>query len=643
MNGTILPAAEALPRFFPDAARVMAIPGGVNPERAKMLLVEGDLTVARRGLVATNALLPELTGQLADEETLVAIVVTGSLRAPDAVLMEPDYDWSPRFKVDGDMEVKSLCLGGSASLIGGDLTVSEALFGFYNHGRLHVGGRTTARIILAADYQFVFQGPVAVEYALSNAGRMNIPAAFEADRLHLVLHPDVIDDNNSVKDGEIIRWLEQDKSILRPARSIGKKPKPALSRAAKERIAAIMARAEAGEIITAIDLSKCELRFVPEEIRQFKALRTLQLSGNAVKKLPDWIGELAALTVLEAEDCGLRKIPDGLAHLPELRRLCVAQNDLAALPGGFGALEHLRVGGSYNDLSVDFVANLDLAPFPALRYAELKYAGSPTLTYSSKADQWNAPALEYLDIDCKLEGLPPNLFKAKRLKGLAITLTPDNIDAALDLKERLPDLDVLSLGYEDVPGAEVQAVASTLPGVYLRARYCPDFRIEMEHPLYRLNGNLGSALRARKYDEATPMAEQLIALLDLSKPRFEAEFIEGALRHCVDAFVFDAATASPTDKAAKVMRAAELADRILAFLPKTGALCWLLHQRDLGLLRLACLLGQANRFLHQPKPDRDAALAVLDAAQAEVDAWMDKTNAWFMERAGWIAALRAKV
>src|SRR5262249_2814857 len=148
----------------------------------------------------------------------------------------------------------------------------------------------------------------------------------------------------------------------------------------------IMARAEAGETVTAIDLTKSELRFVPDEIRQFKSLRALRLSGNEVKTLPDWIGEYGDLTVFEAADCGLKTIPNGIAQLPKLVRLCVERNDLKALPDGFGALEHLRVGESFNDLTVNFVADLDLAAFPALRYAELKFAGSTTLTYSRRAD-----------------------------------------------------------------------------------------------------------------------------------------------------------------------------------------------------------------------------------------------------------------
>ena len=115
------------------------------------------------------------------------------------------------------------------------------------------------------------------------------------------------------------------------------------------------------------------------------------------------------------------------------------------------------------------------------------------------------------------------------------------------------------------------------------------------------------------------------------------------MRNCVEAYLFDLAAAHDAAKPAKVMRAAELADRILAFLPKTPALCWLIHASGLGLPRLACLHAQALRYLHQPVPDPVAALAHLDDAQAEVDAYLDKTVAWFVERARWIAQLRASI
>ena len=109
----LLPALAALPRYFADADRVMAIRGGIDPHNARVLVVEGDLTIDRAGLIRTDQLAPEITTRLGKDQILVALVIMGNLIAPDAVLMEPDYDWSPRFWVRGRVQVKSLCLGGS--------------------------------------------------------------------------------------------------------------------------------------------------------------------------------------------------------------------------------------------------------------------------------------------------------------------------------------------------------------------------------------------------------------------------------------------------------------------------------------------------------------------------------------------------
>ena len=216
-----------------------------------------------------------------------------------------------------------------------------------------------------------------------------------------------------------------------------------MGRLARDEIAEIATRADAGETITDINLIACELRFVPSAIRRFKALRTLALAGNAVRTLPDWIGAFTELTVLDAEDCSLTEVPDAVMRLPKLRRLCVENNDIAALRlarGAFPALEHLRIGGGSSDACTRFITSFDLAPFPALRYAELLCAGLPDIAYSAAADQWNAPKLEFLRMGGMIAGdLPAGLFKAKRLKGLAVALTPDSLRSAHRLKQHFPD------------------------------------------------------------------------------------------------------------------------------------------------------------------------------------------------------------
>src|SRR5688500_9778625 len=116
MHASLRPAQQALRDLLPDADQVDATMGMTDLDKDKALVVEGDLALSHKGLLQTDQLVPGILAGLADGEALVAIIVTGDLIAPDTVLMEPDYDWSPRFKVGGTLHVKSLCLGGSASL-----------------------------------------------------------------------------------------------------------------------------------------------------------------------------------------------------------------------------------------------------------------------------------------------------------------------------------------------------------------------------------------------------------------------------------------------------------------------------------------------------------------------------------------------
>lgn len=198
-----------------------------------------------------------------------------------------------------------------------------------------------------------------------------------------------------------------------------------------------------------------------------------------------------------------------------------------------------------------------------------------------------------------------------RQSGLAVGLTPDSLRSAHRLKQHFPDLEVLPLGFRAVTAADVRALAAALRGVYIRIAHCPDFALDTDHPLQRLSNRVERATHKEGIAEAVALAAQLVAQLDLSQPCYEADFIEGAL---FDALLFDAFEAEGASRTEKAMQAGALADRILAFLPKTGVLCWLLHQRDLGLTRLACLIAQAVRHLHRPQPDPVAATVPLDAA-----------------------------
>src|SRR6185312_595648 len=148
--------AEAFQRFLPGvsdiAARTMTFS---RLDQFKAGVVEGDLVIDREGLVLTGEMVPAF-----DNIPLGALFITGSLRAQNATIAEPDIDWSPLLKVQGNVVAKNLCLGGSFSEIDGDVTVTGALVGHYNHGQMRIRGKTRAPLVLASDYEFIFEGAV---------------------------------------------------------------------------------------------------------------------------------------------------------------------------------------------------------------------------------------------------------------------------------------------------------------------------------------------------------------------------------------------------------------------------------------------------------------------------------------------------
>ena len=70
------------------------------------------------------------------------------------------------------------------------------------------------------------------------------------------------------------------------------------------------------------------MTFVPHDISRLSGLRTLILSGNALRTLPESIGELSQLKVLEVEDNRLERLPASLANCGSLENLRLANNAL---------------------------------------------------------------------------------------------------------------------------------------------------------------------------------------------------------------------------------------------------------------------------------------------------------------------------
>lgn len=93
-----------------------------------------------------------------------------------------------------------------------------------------------------------------------------------------------------------------------------------------------------------LDLSGLlDIRSLPPEIGQLKALKELYLSHNNLTTLPPEIGQLINLEILDIGFNQLIKIPSEIGQLRNLRKLFINDNRLTNLPSEIGKLTKLKV------------------------------------------------------------------------------------------------------------------------------------------------------------------------------------------------------------------------------------------------------------------------------------------------------------
>lgn len=80
-----------------------------------------------------------------------------------------------------------------------------------------------------------------------------------------------------------------------------------------------------------LDLSRNELKFLPENIGEFKQLHTINLNFNQLTKIPGTIGNLAQLTRVLALKNDLTELPAEFYHLKQLTHLSLSHNQFTCL------------------------------------------------------------------------------------------------------------------------------------------------------------------------------------------------------------------------------------------------------------------------------------------------------------------------
>jgi Leucine-rich repeat (LRR) protein len=71
-----------------------------------------------------------------------------------------------------------------------------------------------------------------------------------------------------------------------------------------------------------IDLSRLNIKTVPEWVKSLPGIRELDLSNTKITKLPEWIGSLTQLEVLDLSNTKITKLPPSVGNLKNLLPNC---------------------------------------------------------------------------------------------------------------------------------------------------------------------------------------------------------------------------------------------------------------------------------------------------------------------------------
>ena len=479
-----------------------------KPKDAFVIVVEADFISDMTGAFSHEDILGSLP-DLPEGGVFNAILFKKDLHIPNACYLDYDMDHSPSLIVEGNLTAKTLNLAGGQTHIKGDCTLSDVLYGHYNHGSLTVDGTTTAPLIIASDYSMTFNGKVNAEHVMrdGSAFKMNEPTFnisalgfklkfnlpkptrkildIDADHAQIEKILDALFLTHRGLDDENINTALNKGESLYFSPSQPRKLNTFLPEATVQKIKTYETAHQAGETIYSVDFTGCYLKEVPAEIRAYAQLESLILLNNQIDTLPDWVQHFTQLKHLNVStNSALASLRLSAKQTAQLKTLNISETlitDFDITDGNTQMLQLLEFRFGHkcfeeNDAIGHFAANFNWQRMPNLQHLHMDDIGW-WWPWGADFAFYGCSQLTYLQLGYIVDGeMGNNLAKLQKLEffGFMTGFQSDgNYEGLINFNtlKGLPNLQVFNMEQNGkmVNMTNIRALRAALPHIYICA------------------------------------------------------------------------------------------------------------------------------------------------------------------------------
>ena len=181
-----------------------------------------------------------------------------------------------------------------------------------------------------------------------------------------------------------------------------------------------------------LDMSRNEIKVVPDVISLLESLSTIRLQHNRIREIPEAVGDLRFVTSLHVNNNVLTTLPQNLAKMDKLTDLCIQANKMVTLPMCIGALMNLRsFSASDNPLKEPPADIINGKNSSKLTYNYMRGVFDAMSTSCMTLEGFGLhaipdPALKLTTLDCimlgknKIASIPHTLSRLRYLRKLSL-------------------------------------------------------------------------------------------------------------------------------------------------------------------------------------------------------------------------------